>query len=413
MAVDWLADVRIYDADADEGVVDKIVKYCGIALQSRDGQLVAMSDKKERETVRENYLKKKLGLTHSDAELDEAVLSVGEIMKADRTKNRVTVYYLLARHFGALNIFGGVAGVAGAAVAAALGGDDDSKDGGSVAPLAAAAGLAGAGAAAVTGAAAKAGDAVTDAVSGAAHVASDVASGAVDAVSGVASAATGAVSGAAGAVADAASAPLAAVRSGFDGDDNGGGVWGWLKWLLLALVLLALLFFLLRGCSGDEAQTTGDATTTEAVGGETADANAAANADAAAGEADAAAATAAAAVPQGAGVVASEVDGKPKLTVYFDSGKSAVTNDLTAAAANVKAYVDKNPTAKLAVSGYNDPTGNAEINARLSKERAQGVAKALEGAGVPAGSIELVKPSDTTDANADKAAARRVEVTVK
>ena len=389
MAVDWLADVRIYDADADEGVVDKIVKYCGIALQSRDGQLVAMSDKKERETVRENYLKKKLGLTHSDAELDEAVLSVGEIMKADRTKNRVTVYYLLARHFGALNIFGGVAGVAGAAaaVAGALSGDDENKDAGSAAPLAAAAGLAGAGVAAVTGAAAKAGDAVTGAVSGAAH------------------AATGAVTGAAGAVADAASAPLAAVRSGFDGDDNGGGVWGWLKWLLLALVLLALLFFLLRSCSGDEAQTTGDATTTEAVGGETADANA----DAAAGEADAAAA----AVPEGAGVVASDVDGKPKLTVYFDSGKSAVTNDLTAAAANVKAYVDKNPTAKLAVSGYNDPTGNAEINARLSKERAQGVAKAIEAAGVPAASIELVKPEASTDATVDKAAARRVEVTVK
>ena len=407
MAVDWLADVRIYDADADEGVVDKIVKYCGIALQSRDGQLVAMSDKKERETVRENYLKKKLGLTHSDAELDEAVLSVGEIMKADRTKNRVTVYYLLARHFGALNIFGGVAGVAGAAaaVAGALSGDDENKDAGSAAPLAAAAGLAGAGVAAVTGAAAKAGDAVTGAVSGAAHVASDVASGAVDAVSGAASAATGAVTGAAGAVADAASAPLAAVRSGFDGDDNGGGVWGWLKWLLLALVLLALLFFLLRSCSGDEAQTTGDATTTEAVGGEAADANA----DAAAGEADAAAA----AVPEGAGVVASDVDGKPKLTVYFDSGKSAVTNDLTAAAANVKAYVDKNPTAKLAVSGYNDPTGNAEINARLSKERAQGVAKAIEAAGVPAASIELVKPEASTDATVDKAAARRVEVTVK
>ncbi|MGB5020615.1 OmpA family protein, partial [Sphingorhabdus sp.] len=103
----------------------------------------------------------------------------------------------------------------------------------------------------------------------------------------------------------------------------------------------------------------------------------------------------------------------PKLTVYFDSGKSAVTNDLTAAAANVKAYVDKNPTAKLAVSGYNDPTGNAEINARLSKERAQGVAKAIEAAGVPAASIELVKPEASTDATVDKAAARRVEVTVK
>jgi Protein of unknown function (DUF2853) len=234
MAVDWLADVRIYDADADENVVNKIANYCGIALQSRDGQLVAMADPKECETVRENFLKKKLGLSHSDATLDEAIQSVRETMKEDRTKNRVTVYYLLSKHFGMLNLFGGAAGVAGLA-AAALSGDKD--EGGSVAPLAAAVGIAGAGVAAVTGAASSAGAAVSGAVSGAADLASDAASGAVDAVSGAASA-----------VAGAAAAPLAAVRSSFDDDDSSGG-WGWLKWLLLAALLAALLFFLLKSCT--------------------------------------------------------------------------------------------------------------------------------------------------------------------
>ena len=63
MAVDWLADVRIYDVGADGNVVNAIANYCGIALQSRDGQLVAMADPKECETVRESFLKKKLGLT--------------------------------------------------------------------------------------------------------------------------------------------------------------------------------------------------------------------------------------------------------------------------------------------------------------------------------------------------------------
>ncbi len=221
MAEDWLVDVRKYAANADENVVQAIVRYCGIALQSRDSQLVAMSDKKERELVRENFLKKKLGLTDADLVLDDAVIAVGEQMKADRTKNRVTVYYLLAQQFGLLNVFGGAAGAAGAAaVASLMGGDDDADQGSSAAPLAAA-GLAGAAAVGMS-----ANDAPVPAPT----------------------------------PVFAASAPEPApepvyTQSSYDdgGDASGGGIWGWLKWLLLALLLLALLFWLLRGCSNQEA----------------------------------------------------------------------------------------------------------------------------------------------------------------
>ncbi len=381
MAEDWLADVRKYVADADETVVKAIVRYCGIALQNRDSSLVAFSDKKETDRVRENFLKKKLGLVQSDDVLDGAIAAVSDRMKEDRTKNRVTVYYLLAEHFGLLSIFGGVAGAVGAAgaaaaaVASAVGGDDDKDDGASAAPLAAA----GLGAAAVGASAATA---APEPVVVAVPVAPEPA--------------------------PAAAAPAYAASSFEDEDYSGGGL-GWLKWLLLAALLAALIFFLMRSCSPEATAPVDDGTTTEATDGETANSTG----DATAGDVVASEATAAAAIPQGAGVVASDVAVKPKLTVYFDSGKSAVTNDLASAAANVKAYVDKNPTAKLAVSGYNDPTGNDEINARLSKERAQGVAKALEAAGVPATAIELVKPEATTDAAVDAAAARRVEVTVK
>ena len=65
------------------------------------------------------------------------------------------------------------------------------------------------------------------------------------------------------------------------------------------------------------------------------------------------------------------------------------------------------------MSGFNDPTGNAAANAELSKNRAQAVGKALEGLGIPATAIELVKPEETTDASGDNTAARRVEVTVQ
>ena len=105
MAEDWAADVKKYAPDADQKAIAGIVRYLGIALQKRDSSLVAFSDKEEVARVRTNFLKKKLGLTNPDAELDEAIMAIAKTMKGDRTKNRVTVYYLLADHFGKLSAF--------------------------------------------------------------------------------------------------------------------------------------------------------------------------------------------------------------------------------------------------------------------------------------------------------------------
>ena len=102
---DWTTDVRAYAPDAEEDAVAGIVKHCGIALRNKDSSLVSFSDKAELKTVRESFLKKKLGLTNPDAELDAAIAAVGEKMKNAKTKNRVTVYYLLAEHFGKLPAF--------------------------------------------------------------------------------------------------------------------------------------------------------------------------------------------------------------------------------------------------------------------------------------------------------------------
>lgn len=104
-AKDWASDVKNYIPIPDEKAIAGIVKYCGIALQKQDSSLVAFSDPAEVARVRENFLKKKLGLTASDAELDAAIAQVRDRMKEDRTRNRVTVYYLLAQHFGKLSDF--------------------------------------------------------------------------------------------------------------------------------------------------------------------------------------------------------------------------------------------------------------------------------------------------------------------
>lgn len=102
MAENWSIDVGKYVSNPDASAIDAIVRYCGIALQNRDGSLVSFKDKDEVGRIREGFLKKKLELSESDAELDRAIHEVGDVMKADHTRNRVTVYYLLADRFGKL-----------------------------------------------------------------------------------------------------------------------------------------------------------------------------------------------------------------------------------------------------------------------------------------------------------------------
>jgi|SRR5690606_3462061 hypothetical protein len=99
--MDYLQDVRKYSPDASEAAVAAIVKYCGIALQKRDSSMVSTTDPKELATVRDGFAAKKLGLSPEQA--DAGIKTVIEKLKADRTKSRVTFYYLLAEATGTLD----------------------------------------------------------------------------------------------------------------------------------------------------------------------------------------------------------------------------------------------------------------------------------------------------------------------
>ncbi|MFT3987063.1 DUF2853 family protein [Aestuariivirga sp.] len=100
MAADYSADVKKYASNVNEAAVAAIVKYCGIALRNQDSQYVSMTDPAEVKRVVDGFCAKKLGLDAKTAEA--AVLAAGEKMKADRTKHRVTVYYLIAEATGTM-----------------------------------------------------------------------------------------------------------------------------------------------------------------------------------------------------------------------------------------------------------------------------------------------------------------------
>ncbi|MBO1039672.1 DUF2853 family protein [Brucella pituitosa] len=98
---EYLADVRRYDAGADEAVVGKIVKHLGIALRNRDSSLVSATDPEELKRVRDSWVAKKLGVADA-AKAEEVVNHVAEVMKGDRNKQRVTFYYLVAKQLDKL-----------------------------------------------------------------------------------------------------------------------------------------------------------------------------------------------------------------------------------------------------------------------------------------------------------------------
>ncbi len=98
---DYLADVQRYDAGASGDAVSKIVKHLGIALRNKDSAIVSCSDPSELDRVREKWCEKKLGVTDT-AKNDSIIKIVCETMHADRNKQRVTFYYLVAKHHGKL-----------------------------------------------------------------------------------------------------------------------------------------------------------------------------------------------------------------------------------------------------------------------------------------------------------------------
>ncbi len=99
---EYLDDVRRFSPDAGEAEVKGITNYLGAGvLAQRDASLVSCSDPAELGRVRDNFAQKKLGLTDKEA-VDAAIKAVCEQMSEDRSKSRVTFYYLLAEKTGTL-----------------------------------------------------------------------------------------------------------------------------------------------------------------------------------------------------------------------------------------------------------------------------------------------------------------------
>ncbi|GAA4278854.1 DUF2853 family protein [Aquimarina mytili] len=89
----------------DMDLLTKVTIGCGPSIYNADAATVSGSDQKELDTVKKNFLMKKLGLSDGP-KLDEAIASVIEKYgKSNRNKYRAVVYYLLTKHFGKESVY--------------------------------------------------------------------------------------------------------------------------------------------------------------------------------------------------------------------------------------------------------------------------------------------------------------------
>ncbi len=90
----------------DMDLLRKVTIGCGPSIYNRDASTVAGSDPKELETVRKNFVMKKLGVTDA-AKADAAIAKVMDHYKSKgvRTKYRAVVYYMLAKDLGRESIY--------------------------------------------------------------------------------------------------------------------------------------------------------------------------------------------------------------------------------------------------------------------------------------------------------------------
>ncbi|WP_419740614.1 DUF2853 family protein [Ruegeria sp.] len=92
--------------DADMDLLTKVTIGCGPAIYDADASTVAASQDGELETVKNNFLGKKLGLADGP-ELMEAINSVLETYgMSERNTYRAVVYYMLTKHFGKESVYG-------------------------------------------------------------------------------------------------------------------------------------------------------------------------------------------------------------------------------------------------------------------------------------------------------------------
>ena len=101
-----ILEAKKLDLGISDDFMSKVVIGLGPSIYKKDSASVACGQEKELETVKNNFLKKKLGLTVDESELDMAIKEVCEQLgSSNKNKKRAHFYALLAMKFKKEDIY--------------------------------------------------------------------------------------------------------------------------------------------------------------------------------------------------------------------------------------------------------------------------------------------------------------------
>ena len=92
--------------EPDMDLLKKVTIGCGPSIYDADASTVAGSQPGELETVKTNFLMKKLGLAESDDLMDAIDKVIETYGRSERNKYRAVIYYMLTKHFGKESVYG-------------------------------------------------------------------------------------------------------------------------------------------------------------------------------------------------------------------------------------------------------------------------------------------------------------------
>ncbi|MFC2148244.1 MAG: DUF2853 family protein [Eudoraea sp.] len=96
----YAADIKgKFGQTPDMDLLTKVTIGLGPAIYNMDSSKVSGTDGAELETVKKNFLQKKLGLTDGPLLMEGIKSVIDTYGVSERNKYRAVVYYILAKHF--------------------------------------------------------------------------------------------------------------------------------------------------------------------------------------------------------------------------------------------------------------------------------------------------------------------------
>ncbi len=90
----------------DMALLTKVTIGCGPSIYNADASTVAAGQKEELETIKNNFLVKKLGVADGPQLMDAINKVLETYGRSERNKYRAVVYYMLTKHFGKESVYG-------------------------------------------------------------------------------------------------------------------------------------------------------------------------------------------------------------------------------------------------------------------------------------------------------------------